>query len=82
VLKPPASSHSPFRPNDDCASINGAATTLEAITALLRKRVTLNPQICQTPTPVISVNQTAATPILAFLIALECLTFKKLQQEL
>jgi hypothetical protein len=27
---------------------------------------------------VIAVNQTAATPILAFLIALDCLTFKEI----
>jgi hypothetical protein len=44
----------------DCASTNKAATTLEAITALLRNCVTSNPQVCETPALAIAVNQTAA----------------------
>jgi hypothetical protein len=68
----------------DCASTNGAATTLEAITALHRNCVTLNPQVRETPAPCAShccqldSSLTAATPIIAFLIALHCLTFTEM----
>jgi hypothetical protein len=57
-------------------STNRAATTLEAITALLLKRVTTNSQVRKT-TPAIAINWTEATPILAFLNTFDHLTFMK-----
>jgi hypothetical protein len=56
----------------DCASTDEAATTLEAITALLWNCV--NSRHCCQPNS----SLTAATPILAFLIALDRLTFKEI----
>jgi hypothetical protein len=59
LLKPPTSSHSPFHPLLIAILPNEAATTLEAITALLRNCITSNPQVRETPALAIAVNQTA-----------------------
>jgi hypothetical protein len=44
----------------DSTSTNKAATTLEAITALLWNCITSNPQVRETPALAIAVSQTAA----------------------
>jgi hypothetical protein len=69
--KPPTFPHSPFRPSLRPSPPSFRSASLQIHKSLQIDRFTRPPRRA----PAIADNQTAATPILAFLITLDCLTF-------